>query len=358
MFGNVPVTFVDEHKHLGLTLSSDGKWNNHINNIMTSASKILGVMRKVEYKLSRKCLNQIYFTHLRPLLEYACVVWDGCTLYDKELLEKIQNEAARIVSGLTRSVSLRNLYTEVKWPSLEKRRSYLKLINIYKMHNGQCPNYLNNLLPPTVHEQSSLNLRNAEDYTILSRRTLLYSRSFLPSAINLWNSLPIEIRNIDTISKFKTSLKQLFNLCEDNPPYFYIGDRHSSILHARLRNNCSNLNSDLFINHLKNTPLCACGNDAENAEHYFFYCHTYHLQRIALFTALRSFHPLNCEVFLYGKPSLNNENNTIIFNEVKKHIFYDKAIHCLATFFHFAGQDLLLSLLLYVLLSLLISFFV
>jgi hypothetical protein len=47
MFGNVPVTFVDEHKHLGLTLSSDGKWNNHINNILTSASKILGVMHKV-----------------------------------------------------------------------------------------------------------------------------------------------------------------------------------------------------------------------------------------------------------------------------------------------------------------------
>ena len=324
MFGNVPVTFVDEHKHLGLTFSSDGKWNNHINNILTSAAKILGVMRKVKYKLSRKCLNQIYFTHLRPLLEYACIVWDGCTLYDKELLEKIQNEAARIVSGLTRSVSLRNLYTEVKWPSLEKRRSYLKLINIYKMHNGQCPNYLTNLLPPTVHEQSSRNLRNAEDYTILSRRTLLYSRSFLPSAINLWNSLPIDIRNIDNISNFKTSLKQLFNLCEDNPQYFYTGDRHSSILHARLRNNCSNLNSDLFINHLKNTPLCACENDAENVEHYLFHCHTYRLQRIALFTALRSFHPLNCEMLLYGKPSLNNENNTIIFNEVKKYIMTTK----------------------------------
>ena len=31
-FDQVPVTFVAEHKHLGLTFSRDGKWHAHINN--------------------------------------------------------------------------------------------------------------------------------------------------------------------------------------------------------------------------------------------------------------------------------------------------------------------------------------
>ena len=98
-FDQVPVTFVDEHKHLGLTFSRDVKWHAHINNILTSTSKMLGVMRSLKFKLNRKTLNQLYFSYLRPLVEYASVVWDGCTMYEKEQLERFQYEAARIVTG-------------------------------------------------------------------------------------------------------------------------------------------------------------------------------------------------------------------------------------------------------------------
>lgn len=130
----------------------------------------------------------------------------------------------------------------------------------------------------------------------------------------------------DTISKFKISLKQLCNLCEDNPQYFYTGVRNVSNLHAHLKNNCSNSDSDLLNNHLANTRLCAWENEVEHVEHYFFHWTTYRLQRTALLTALRSFHPLNCELLLYGKPSLNNENNTFIFNEVKRYINTTKRV--------------------------------
>jgi hypothetical protein len=72
-------------------------------------------MRKLNYSLNRKTLNQFYILFLRPLLEYAFVVWDGCTNDEKDTLDKIQHEAARIVSGVTRSVSLENLYKEINW---------------------------------------------------------------------------------------------------------------------------------------------------------------------------------------------------------------------------------------------------
>ena len=80
LFNNVPVNFVDHHKHLGVTLSHDTKWHKHINSILSSAARILGMMRKLKYSISRKSLNQIYISFLRPVLEYSAVVWDGCTL--------------------------------------------------------------------------------------------------------------------------------------------------------------------------------------------------------------------------------------------------------------------------------------
>jgi hypothetical protein len=40
----------------------------------------------------------------RLFQSYACEVWDGCYERDIEKLEKIQLEAARIVTGLTKFV--------------------------------------------------------------------------------------------------------------------------------------------------------------------------------------------------------------------------------------------------------------
>ena len=104
IFNDVQLQFVENHTHLGLTLSINGKWREHINNISVSASKILGMMGSLKFKLQRSSLNQIYISFLRPVLEYASVVWDNCTYERKNLWKKIQNEAARIVTGVRRSI--------------------------------------------------------------------------------------------------------------------------------------------------------------------------------------------------------------------------------------------------------------
>ena len=115
IFAGKPIKFVSEHKHLGLTLSSNGQWHSHIDDSITSASKVLGIMRKLKFNFSRTALNQIFLSYIVPVLEYSCIVWDSCTVQDMNPLQKVQNEAARILTGLTRSVSIENLYRECGW---------------------------------------------------------------------------------------------------------------------------------------------------------------------------------------------------------------------------------------------------
>ena len=119
---------VESHKHLGLTFTNDLSWHEHLNNIKTKACHRINVMRKLKFQLSRKSLWIIYFLFIRPLLEYADVVWDNCTQYEANELEKIQHEAARIVSGATKLVSIEKLLKEVGWDTLSCRR---KNINKY-----------------------------------------------------------------------------------------------------------------------------------------------------------------------------------------------------------------------------------
>ena len=75
------------------------------------------------HDLDRKSLTRFYMTYIRPLLEYASIIWDNCTKTQSDLLESINLEAARIITGLRRGTSHAVLYRELGWTSLAERRS-------------------------------------------------------------------------------------------------------------------------------------------------------------------------------------------------------------------------------------------
>ena len=123
-------------------------------------------------------------------------------------MDKIQNEAARIVTGCTKLVSIRNLYEETKWESLEERRKKHKLTLFYKMVNNFTPSYLSSLVPQPVNAASAYNLRNQNNIQSIATRTNYYFNSFLPSTIREWNSIPLDTRNSGSIETFKRKLNR------------------------------------------------------------------------------------------------------------------------------------------------------
>ena len=73
---NQHIAEVETHKHLGLYLSSDCSWHQHIKYITDKAWGRINIMRKLKFKLDRKSLEIIYTSFIRPLLEYGDVVWN------------------------------------------------------------------------------------------------------------------------------------------------------------------------------------------------------------------------------------------------------------------------------------------
>ena len=90
-------------------------------------------MRKFIYDLDRRALETIYISFIRPVLEYADVILDNCTQQEKQDLEKIQIEVARIATGTTKLVSFQKLYEEIGWETLEARRKKHKLVLFYNV---------------------------------------------------------------------------------------------------------------------------------------------------------------------------------------------------------------------------------
>ena len=248
------------------------------------------------------------------------IVWDNCTVQDSSTLDKLQNEAARLVTGFTSSVSLENLYRECGWVPLSIRRNEQKIAFMYKAVNGEIPEYISDLIPHFVRDVTNYPLRNNNNLTIPFTRTETSRKSCIPSSVSLWNSLDENTRNSSSLSCFKNNLRIFRTDGNQVPQYYLCGERYWLVLHTRIRNNCSSLNNDLYNNHLSLDPYCNCGNEIEDAEHFFFNCPKFIDKRILLFNATKNLHPLNTDKLLKGDINLTSQENTGIFIAVQNYI--------------------------------------
>ena len=174
-----------------------------------------------------------------------------------------------------------------------------------------------------MSEVSHYNLRNRHNITIPLNRLSIYQRSYFPSTIQLWNSMNLNIRQIQSFGDFKKAIQNVYFKNEKPPLYFYSGQRLLSVLHARLRNSCSSLRSDLFHANLIDNPSCMCGYSNETVEHYLLYCNRFTVQRTAMFNQINELNiniPITANVLLHGDDTLSKDENLIIFSEVHKFI--------------------------------------
>ena len=171
----------------------------------------------IEYVLNRHYLSRIYLIFIRPMLEYACELWDGCSQQDSADLEKLKIEAGRIVTGLSLFASRKSIYSETGWELLSDRRRVRRLSLFYSIHNKSTPDYLCDLMPLPVGSVSQYNLRNSNNYVLPNCRLEITKESFFPSTTRDWNNLSPEIRNSGNINIFKRKIKILL---EKVPFYF------------------------------------------------------------------------------------------------------------------------------------------
>ena len=88
-----------------------GYLGDYVSKIDKKACDRLTILRMLKYQVDRNVLINIYLSLIQPILEYGNVIWDNCTQNEANLLESVQVEAGRIITGLRVNSSRSKLFS-------------------------------------------------------------------------------------------------------------------------------------------------------------------------------------------------------------------------------------------------------
>ena len=193
---------VEHAKYLGVTIDQKLNWHEHINNVVKKGNSVLGFLRRNLTNCPIAVKSSCYQTYLRPVLEYASVVWSPHYQTDIDRLEMVQRRSARFaLNKKDRYASVTKMMESLGWPSLQSRRTNAKLIMFYKIINDIVDVDIddNILVPVTCHYTRG---HLMQPYT----RVDTYKYSYMPSSIKLWNTLPGDVINQNSVENFQANL--------------------------------------------------------------------------------------------------------------------------------------------------------
>ena len=112
--GSVKLSVVDSYPYLGVTISSDLRWDKHTSAVSHKATRTLNFVRRNIYGCTPDTKALAYTSLVRPLLEYAAAAWDPYRAKDISKLDMGQRRAARFVkSDYRRTTSVSGLIGEL-----------------------------------------------------------------------------------------------------------------------------------------------------------------------------------------------------------------------------------------------------
>jgi hypothetical protein len=197
---------VDSFVDLGVTVSHGLSWGDHINSIITKCNQTMGmVKRSVGFRAPSSLKAKLFQSLVRSKLEYASVVWSPHLHSDIKSLETIQRSATRYIMNYP-DMSYSERCAALQLLPLSFRREISDLLFMFKCAN----NLVNISLESYVSFVSTeTNLRSANQGPLLRGqrvRTETFKYSFFNRIIPIWNHLPMDIRNCNTINSFKRAL--------------------------------------------------------------------------------------------------------------------------------------------------------
>ena len=197
---NISLKLQSKTKFLGVILDDKLKFSEYLQYIALKISKSVGIIYRVKHLVPRKILVNLYYSLVFPYLTYCCTIWGSTYSVHLKPLEILQKKIIRLITNSGFTAHTTPLFYELGILKLEDIRRFNVAIYMYSNVNQ---NESNNI-PHNYSTRHRSNIRTAFNRLTLSQHSMSHVGP------QVWNSIPLSLRNISKLSTFKKALKLYF----------------------------------------------------------------------------------------------------------------------------------------------------
>ena len=195
-------------RNLSVALSQNRSFHQRVSCTCQICYLELRRISTIHHYLSQNALKTLISAFVLSRIDYCNSLLAGCPKQLIHKLQKVQNNAARLICRTPKFDHISPVLHTLHWLPVEQRIEYKLLLLAFKSVNNDGPSYLSDLLKFYI---PSRQLRSSSDTRLLRipsfRLKSFGQRKFSYQASVLWNSLPISLRHSNSTLAFKTALK-------------------------------------------------------------------------------------------------------------------------------------------------------
>ena len=200
----------DHYKYLGVFIDKNLSWKQHIEYISKKISKACGSLANLRYCINIDLLREVYHSLIHSYLRYGILVWGNASETNLQPLKCLINRAVRIMTFTPFGrIDLAPLYECLKILDVDQV-NYLETSKfLYKLKTNILPTKIGNYFE-VMGSASNHNylLRNRErPASRITPRLVSGQNSIQYRGEKIWDEIPLDIRNCDSLKKFKRVLK-------------------------------------------------------------------------------------------------------------------------------------------------------
>ena len=192
--------------NLGFIFDSDMSFFEQINSVSKSCHFHIRDIRRIRHLLPLSAATALANSLVSSKLDYCNSLYSGISQSNLNKLQRIQNSLARVITDTSKYQHITPTLKKLHWLPIKQRIDYKLCLLTYKTLTNQQPTYLYNSLPFPSHSVST----RSSDSLVLSIpyvRSSLGKRAFSVIGPRLWNSLPPDTRNSNSLPTFRSRLK-------------------------------------------------------------------------------------------------------------------------------------------------------